>query len=64
MSFTLTPQCHRSNMLPTWRKLHLGYIRQLRLMVREGRQVADAKACLKRAQASAASARRRWMAAA
>jgi len=51
-------------MLPTWRKLHLGYIRQLRLMVREGRQVADAKACLKRAQASAASARRRWMAAA
>jgi hypothetical protein len=60
----ITDQCVRANMLPTWRKLHLSHIAQLRMMIREGRQVSDAKACLKRAQNSAALARRQWVRAA
>lgn len=60
----ITEQCIRSNMLPRWRTIHLNHIRQLRRMIREGRQVIDAKICLKQAQHRAAKARQAWFAAA
>lgn len=55
--------CARANMLPTWRKIYLSNIRQLRMMIREGRQVSDARACLKNTQRSALAARKQWFAA-
>lgn len=61
---TIDEQCVRANMLPHWRVLHLSHMRQLRMMIRDGRQVDSARDCLKRAQRSAAFARRQWFAAA
>lgn len=55
--------CLRANMLPTWRKLHLSHMRQIRMMIRNGRQVVDALYCLKNAQRSALAARKQWFAA-
>ena len=46
---TLSEQCIRANMLPKWRYFHLSHMKQLRMMIREGRQVVDAKFCLKNA---------------
>ncbi len=60
MTFVLTDQCVKANMLPTWRTLHLNYLRQLRMMIRDGRQVDSARDCLKRGQRSALLARRQW----
>lgn len=60
MGFIITDQCRRANMLPTWRTLHLNHIKQLRMMIRDRRQVEEAKRCLKDAQRSAAYARRKW----
>lgn len=57
---TLQERCERTNMLPRWRTLHLNHMRQLRMMIRDGRQVDSARDCLKRAQRSAALARRQW----
>lgn len=64
MAMQITEQCVRANMLPTWRRLHLSYMRQMRMMIREGRQLSDARDCLKRAQRSACLARKQWSAAA
>jgi hypothetical protein len=61
---SIAEQCARSNMLPRWRAIHLNHMRQLRMMIRDGRQVDSARDCLKRAQRSAALARRQWFAAA
>jgi len=60
----ITEQCVRANMLPTWRKIALSHMRQLRMMISEGRQATDARICLKRAQRSAILSRRQWQAAA
>lgn len=62
--FLITDQCRRANMLPTWRKLHLTYIRHLRMMIADRRQVLSARECLKSAQRSALVARRTWQEAA
>ena len=70
MAFIITEQCVRSNMLPTWRTLHLNYIRQLRSSIRHirsGLQRGDAaeyERVLRRAQQRAANDRQRWFAAA
>lgn len=64
MGFTITDQCRRANMLPTWRTLHLNHMKQLRMMIRDRRQVDEARTCLKGAQRSAALARRTWFASA
>lgn len=67
MGFTITDQCRRANMLPTWRTLHLNHIKQLRMMIRDRRSFLyrdEAKRLLKQAQAQAARARQTWFAAA
>ena len=60
----ISQQCIRSNMLPTWRAIALGHMRQLRMMIADGRQTVDARQCLKRAQRSALNSRKQWQAAA
>ena len=50
----------RDNMLPEWRAIHLGYMRQLRMMIRDGRQAFSARLALKEAQRRAARARCVW----
>lgn len=60
----ITDQCLRANMLPSWRYIALSHMKQLRMMIREGRQTVDARMCLRRAQRSALLSRRQWLSAA
>lgn len=60
MASTNWPTTHAhvvSNVHPNFRALWLNHTRQLRRMIREGRQVFDARRALKAAQRSMADAR-------